>query len=150
MERRYQKIFLLQFQDPDEKHLIEDLVTKLNMTSPLSLFLQLVGKKVCSSSEEAQLRKIASRYSFEYFMKAGFCFFDGFQSRLPWHLSTQNLNCAKHNARSKHVEPHLRSFYASRSTSRSSLSRHHIFVHGSFLCQAPSAKCNSLLVRAIQ
>ena len=62
---------------------------------------------------------------------------DGSQSRLPWHLLTPNLNCAKHNARSKHVEPHLESSYASRSTSRSSLQLRRILVHGSFLCQAP-------------
>ena len=57
---------------------------------------------------------------------------DGSQSRLPWHLLTPNLNCGKHNARSKHVEPHLGYSYASQSTFRSSLQRHHILVHGSF------------------
>ena len=34
------KFFLLQLQDPDEKHSIENLVPKLDMTSPLILFLQ--------------------------------------------------------------------------------------------------------------
>ena len=38
--KRYQKIFLLQPQDPDEKHLIENLVSELDTTSPLILFLQ--------------------------------------------------------------------------------------------------------------
>ena len=76
--------------------------------------------------------------------------FMGLSIRLPWHLLPPNLNCAKHNARSKHGEPHFGSSYASRSTSRSSLQRHYTFVHGSFLCQAPSAEWNSLTVRAIQ
>ena len=49
-----------------------------------------------------------------------------------WYLLTSNLNCAKHNARSKHVEPRLGSSYASRSTSRSLLQRPHILVRGSF------------------
>ena len=75
---------------------------------------------------------------------------DGSQSRFPWYLLTPNLNCGKHNARSKHVEPHLRYSYASRSTSRSSLRRHDVLVHGSFLCQALSAEWNSLSVCAIQ
>ena len=43
-ERHYQKnclkIFLLQLQDPDEKHLIENLVPKLNIASPLISFLE--------------------------------------------------------------------------------------------------------------
>ena len=72
------------------------------------------------------------------------------QPRLPWHLLTRNLNCAKHNARSKHVEPHFGSSYASRNASHSSLQRHHILVHESFSFQAPIAEWNSLLVCAIQ
>ena len=75
---------------------------------------------------------------------------DGSQSRFPWYFLTPNLNWAKHNASNKHVEPHLGSSYASRSTSRSSLQGHHILVHGSFLCQALYAECNSLSVCAIQ
>ena len=34
------KNFLVQPQDPDEKHLIENLVPKLDVTSPLISFLQ--------------------------------------------------------------------------------------------------------------
>ena len=32
---------------------------------------------------------------------------DWSQSWLPWQLLTPILNCAKHNARGKHVEPHM-------------------------------------------
>ena len=67
---------------------------------------------------------------------------DGSQSQFPWHLLTPNLNCTKHNARSKHVEPHLGFSYASWSTSRSSLQRHHIPVHGRFLCQLNGIRCS--------
>ena len=43
---------------------------------------------------------------------------DRSQSRLSWYLLTPNLNCAKHDVRSKRVEPHLEFSYARRSISR--------------------------------
>ena len=46
-------------------------------------------------------------------------------------------------------KPHLGFSYASRSTSRLLLQRHHFLVHGSFLCQALFAEWNSLSVCAI-
>ena len=54
------------------------------------------------------------------------------------------------NTRSKNVEPHLGSSYAIWSTFRLSLQRHHVLVHGSFLCQAPSNEWNSFSVCAMQ
>ena len=72
---------------------------------------------------------------------------DGSHSQLPWHLLTPNLNCAKYNARSKHLEPHLGSSLQAGVLHCSAIISLSTVV---FLCQAPSAEWNSLSVCAIQ